>query len=324
MVILSTVLIPAGIAAGLYLIRKQREYSWGWVHKQHDLRGKIFIVTGANTGLGFETTRGLVKRGATVILACRNLRKANEAIEKIKAEFKSGEMIAMELDLANFDSIRKFVKEIKEKVPKFDCLINNAGLAVQDEQLTADGIELHTGTNHIGPFMLTNLLMDDIKRNNARVVIVSSKMHERATVDFETFGKYSPKPAGERSNHLYNNSKLMNFYFAKELYKRGIDVHVCCPGLCNTDFFRDYDPKFYHYVLFSPVILFMLRSAEQGSQNILFCALENVNTDDQNPDKSYIIYDCKQHKSKIDLSDDVSEKLWIESAKLCGIIKEIH
>ena len=63
---------------------------------------------------------------------------------------------------------------------------------------------------------------------------------------------------------LYNNSKLMNFYFAKELYKRGVDVHVCCPGLCNTDFFRAYDPKFYHYILFSPVILFFLRSAEQG------------------------------------------------------------
>lgn len=106
--------------------------------------------------------------------------------------------------------------------------------------------------------------MDNIKKNNSRVVVVASKMHERGVIDFDNFGKFVESPKGERTNRLYNNSKLMNFYFAKELYKRGVDVHVCCPGLCNTDFFRAYDPKFYHYILFSPVILFFLRSAEQG------------------------------------------------------------
>ncbi|CAG9810796.1 unnamed protein product [Chironomus riparius] len=316
---MTTLLIPAGIAGGLYLIRKQREYSWGWVKKPHNLEGKIFIVTGANTGLGYEVTKFLIKCGATVILACRNLDRAAAAMKKIREETRNGTMIPIELDLASFESIRKFVGIIKEKYPNFQCLINNAGLAVQTEQTTIEGIELHTGTNHIGPFLLTNLLLDDIKKNNARVVIVSSKMHERAEVDFENFGKYTEKPRGERSNHLYNNSKLMNFYFAKELYKRGIDVHVCCPGLCNTDFFRDYDPKFYHYILFSPVILFMLRSAEQGAQNIIHCALDNLNSDDKNPDKSHIVIDLKQAKSKVDLSDEVSEKLWIESSKLCGL-----
>lgn len=122
----------------------------GWARTDQNLEGKLFIVTGANTGLGFETTKGLVKRGATVILACRNLEKANEAIKKIREETKNGEMIALELDLADFDSIKKFVEVIKEKYPKFDCLINNAGLAVMDSQTTKNGIELHTGTNHIG------------------------------------------------------------------------------------------------------------------------------------------------------------------------------
>lgn len=158
-----------------------------------------------------------------------------------------------------------------------------SGLAVMDSQKTKNDIELHTGTNHIGktrvflkyhkkllkyvlgPFLLTNLLMDNIKQNKSRVVVVASKMHERGEIDFENFGKFVETPKGERTNRLYNNSKLMNFYFAKELYKRGVDVHVCCPGLCNTDFFRAYDPKFYHYILFSPVILFFLRSAEQGN-----------------------------------------------------------
>lgn len=182
----------------------------------------------------------------------------------IRDETENGKMIPLELDLADFESIKKFADEIKKNHGNFDCLINNAGLAVLGNETTKDGFELHTGTNHLGPFLLTNLLMDNIKQNNARVVVVSSKMHERATIDFETFGKFTEKPKGERSNHLYNNSKLMNFYFAKELYKRGVDVHVCCPGLCKTNFFRAYEPKFYHYILFSPVILFYLRSAEQG------------------------------------------------------------
>lgn len=254
-----------------------------------------------------------------MILACRNMEKANEAIKKIQAVTKEGELIPLELDLASFDSIKKFSAIIKEKYPVFDCLINNAGLAVQANQSTKENIELHCGTNHIGHFLLTNLLMDIIKKNNSRVVVVSSRMHEKAKIDFENFGKFTEKPRGERSNHLYNNSKLMNFYFAKELYKKGIDVHVCCPGLCNTDFFRDYDPKFYHYILFSPVILFFLRSPEQGAQNIIYCATEDVNTDERNPDKSFIVMNLQQTKSKIDLSDEISEKLWIESAKLSGI-----
>lgn len=172
------------------------------------LKGKIFIITGANTGLGYETAKALAARGATVILACRNMQKAQEAIEKIQQVTKEGQLIPLELDLASFDSIRKFSAVIKEKYPNFDCLINNAGLAVQDNQSTKNNIEIHTGTNHIGPFLLTNLLMDNIKRNNSRVVVVSSKMHERASIDFENFGKFTAKPRGERSNHLYNNSKV--------------------------------------------------------------------------------------------------------------------
>lgn len=294
-------------------------FTLGWNKNFGSLKGKIFIVTGANTGLGYETARALAKRGATVVMACRNLEKANDAIKKIREETKDGELVAIELDLASFDSIKKFAAIIKDKYAVFDCLINNAGLAVQAQSTTKENIELHTGTNHIGHFLLTNLLMENIKKNNSRVVIVSSKMHEKATIDFDNFGKFTEKPKGERSNHLYNNSKLMNFYFAKELYKKGVDVHVCCPGLCNTDFFRDYDPKFYHYIMFSPIILFFLRSPEQGAQNIIFCATDDVNTDEQNPDKSFIVMNLQQMKSKINLSDEISEKLWAESAKLCEI-----
>jgi NAD(P)-dependent dehydrogenase (short-subunit alcohol dehydrogenase family) len=100
--------------------------------------------------LGFQTAKALIKRDATVILACRDLLKANEAIAKIRLETSEGKLIPLELDLASFESIRSFAKKIQEEFPKFDCLINNAGLAVQDEQYTKENFEVHFGVNHLG------------------------------------------------------------------------------------------------------------------------------------------------------------------------------
>lgn len=110
----------------------------GWVSSNSSLKGKIFIITGANTGLGYETAKHLVNRGAIVIMACRSEEKCKEAIKKIREFTKEGEMIYLELDLASFESIKKFARQIKEEYPVFDCLINNAGLAVQDKQLTKE------------------------------------------------------------------------------------------------------------------------------------------------------------------------------------------
>jgi NAD(P)-dependent dehydrogenase (short-subunit alcohol dehydrogenase family) len=309
--------IPAGIIAGIFLIRKLREFKWGWVRNISSLKGKIFIITGANTGLGFETAKALVKRQATVIMACRNLEKANEAITKIRAQTREGTVVALELDLASFDSIKSFSNKIKTTYPDFDCLINNAGLSVKDNQTTVENFELHFGVNHLGHFLLVDQLNDNIKNNESRIVVVSSKMHEKGAIDFENLGKFVER--GGRFNNMYNNSKLMNFYHARELYKRGHDVHVLCPGLCHTDFFRNYNPKWYHYVMFSPIVLLFLRSARQGAQNIIFAATDATNTEEKNPVTGYMVADVKQVKSKVQFSEEVSEKLWVESAKMCNI-----
>lgn len=170
------------------------------------------------------------------------------------------------------------------------------------------------GTNHLGHYLLTRLLMDSIVKNKSRVVIVSSKLHEKGVIDFDGFGQLDESRSG-----LYDNSKLMNFYFAKELYEREVDCHVLCPGLCFTNLFRDFKPRFYHYILLSPIILWFLRSAEQGAQNILHCALDNVNDAEKNPSNGFIVMSLKQTKSKIKLDNDVSKRLWLESAKLCGL-----
>ncbi|XP_053676326.1 retinol dehydrogenase 12-like [Anopheles nili] len=312
-------LVPVGVGASLYVIRKLREWKWGWVRNNAPLRGKVFIITGANTGLGFETAQALAARQATVIMACRSMERAGEAIRRIRQHTQHGELIPIELDLASFESIRGFSEAIKSRFPSFDCLINNAGLAIQTPTYTKENYEVHYGVNHLGHFLLVDLLKDNIRANAARIVVVSSKMHERARIDFDNLGKWVERGRGDRFNNLYNNSKLMNFYFARELYKQGYNVHVLCPGLCHTDFFRDYNPKWYHYILFSPVVLLFLRSARQGAQNIIHCATDNVNTEEKNPVTGYFVTNIEQTKSKAKFDEETSERLWRESVKALNV-----
>lgn len=169
--------------------------------------------------------------------------------------------VVLRLDLSSFNSIKEFSDKIKKTYPKFDCLVNNAGMAVQGNQTTAENFEIHFATNHLGHFLLTELLKDVIMKNAARIVVVSSLMHQRGRIDFENLGKCTTTPRSR--NAYYCDSKLANFYFARELYKKGFDAHVVCPGLCKTDFFRDYNPRWFHYILFSPIVWLMLRSSVQ-------------------------------------------------------------
>lgn len=315
--------VPAATVAIIYIIRRIRVWQWGHIRNRYSLAGKTYIVTGANTGLGFETTRALVKRDATVIMACRSIERADKAIGAIRKETIKGTMIACHLDLASFESIVDFVQNIKENYSNFNCLINNAGFAMPDgKQKTVDGIELHFGTNHLGHFLLTRLLQDRIQVNRARIVVVSSVLHQKGRIDFANIAKCVEKEGviSKSKNLLYNNSKLANFYHARELYKRGFDAHVLCPGLCHTDFFRDYNPRWYHYIMFAPVIWLLLRSAEQGSENIVYCATDNINTDEKNPATGYFIRSLTQTKSKQQFDDKIGLRLWTESEKLCSNI----
>lgn len=313
--------VPIASVAVIYLIRKIRVWQWGCIRNKYSLAGKVFIVTGANTGLGFETTKSLVERNATVIMACRSLEKANEAIGLIRKQTTDGTVIPCHLDLASFESIVDFVHNIKSNYPNFNCVINNAGLAIPNSKLkTVDGIELHFGTNHLGHFLLTRLLQNDIHRNSARIVIVSSLLHQRGEIDFSSISKCVDSFGSKGNNKLYNNSKLANFYHARELYKKGFDAHVLCPGLCHTDFFRSYNPRWYHYIIFSPVVWLLLRSAKQGSENIVYCATDNVNTEAVNPSTGYFVRNLKQTKSKMQFDDLTGSRLWTESEKLCSTI----
>lgn len=178
------------------------------------------------------------------------------------------------MDLSSFDSIKHFANIIKTTYPNFDCLINNAGLALDKLQSTKENYEMHFGVNHLGHFLLVDLLKENIETNKSRIVVVASMVHRRGEINFDTLGKPIDVQRILGKNPFYDNSKLANMYYARELYKKGYNVHVLCPGLCNTDFFRAYNPKWWHYVLFSPIVLLFLRSSKQVNFFFVFLFLK--------------------------------------------------
>ena len=176
----------------------------------------IAIVTGANSGIGFETAKALAAKGATVILACRNLEKANQAVENIRKVIPNANLEIIQLDLSDLASVKSFSDTFKSKYARLDLLINNAGIKTPPFSKTKDGFESQFGSNHLGHFALTNRLLEPLRATpKARVVNVSSSAHKMAkgTIDFENLNAekgYVPWSA-------YAQSKLANLLFTLEL-----------------------------------------------------------------------------------------------------------
>ncbi|WP_309569560.1 oxidoreductase [Deinococcus sp.] len=203
-----------------------------------DQTGKVVVVTGANSGLGLETSRVLALRGATVIMACRNAQKAEKAAAGIRALKPQGDVILMSLDLGDLKSVEAFAAAFREKYDRLDVLVNNAGIMVPPLGRTAQGFETQFGVNHLGHFALTAQLMPLLEKTpGARVVTVSSMAHRFGKMDFGDLNwksrKYAPMPA-------YGQSKLSNLLFTYELNRRlsaaGSDVTAVAahPGWAST------------------------------------------------------------------------------------------
>ncbi|HEU0023894.1 MAG TPA: oxidoreductase [Thermoleophilaceae bacterium] len=182
-----------------------------------DQSGRTAIVTGANSGLGLITARELGRAGAHVVLACRNLEKGKAAVAGIKAEVPGAELELEELDLSSLDSVRGFATRFRGSHDGLDLLINNAGVMATPRRQTSDGFELQFGTNHLGHFALTGLLIGAIEgRPDGRVVTLSSTAHRTGRIAFDNLG-------GERRYfrwRAYGQSKLANLLFALELDRR--------------------------------------------------------------------------------------------------------
>jgi NAD(P)-dependent dehydrogenase (short-subunit alcohol dehydrogenase family) len=229
-----------------------------------DQSGKCFMVTGANTGLGYETTRVLASKGARVLLACRDEVKARAAMARISAQVREPDLAFILLDQADLASVR-VAADIVRQEKRLDCLVNNAGIMASSVGYTKDGFEQHVGVNHLGTFALTHLLLPKVLENrDGRIVITSSLIHKSGQIDFDNL----VRGEGVKPSQQYANSKLANLLFLFELNSRlrktsqPVLAAGCHPGLAATELSRDVKPI---VKLFAPLLGKLVNSALQGS-----------------------------------------------------------
>jgi len=204
-----------------------------------DLTGKVAVVTGANSGLGYETALELARHGAEVVMACRDERRGTESLERLRADAPGSSVELSLLDLADLASVRKFAEAYAGERPHLDILVDNAGVMALDERrTTADGFEMQFGTNHLGHFALTGLLLPQLlARPQSRVVAVTSFGHKIGKMPFDDL----QAEQSYRKWLRYGQSKLANLLFTFELSRRakaaGKDLiaTVAHPGYANTN-----------------------------------------------------------------------------------------
>ncbi len=267
------------------------------------MNGKVCIVTGSNTGIGKETARGLAQRGAKVVLACRDLDKAEAARKDIAATTGRDDLEVMALDLASHASIRAFAEQFAARHDRLDVLVNNAGLWPTSRGTTTDGLETTFGVNHVGTFLLTQELLPLLRRTaGARIVVLSSKLHYSGKMVWDDLQferrKYSPTAA-------YNQSKLANVLFTKALARRlerfDVTVNAVHPGVIATELARGY-PKF-----LVKIFHMFLKSPEQGAA----CSL-HVATAPELAGVSGQYFEDSRSKpaAKASLDEAAQEELW--------------
>lgn len=319
------------LGIGLYLVRRWRSSMWGVCTSTRRLEGQVIIITGGNTGLGAEAAEDLARRGATLILACRNFDNTRETIKYIRAKTGNNDVHYMHLDLGSLQSVREFAREVLAAHPQIHTLVCNAGVWVPMEQRskTKDGFEIHAGVNHLGHFLLTSLLLERLVESApSRVVVVSSGLMNQGQLDFEINDHFvagrQPDPTKKSRGHApigYCDSKLMNALFVKELavrtQGRGIMSVCLCPGWCYTQLARHVPIPFYKKCLLAPFAFMFMRSAKQGAQNIIQAVVE----EEQNLKCGGFYKDCKiaqPEEAKLSLLTDVQETLWQTSVTLTG------
>ncbi len=291
-----------------------------------DLKKKIIVVTGGNSGLGFEAAKVFARNHATVILACRSIERAREAKNEILKETHTAVIDILELDLGSLASIKAFVTQFKQKYSTLDILLNNAGIMTVPYGLTKDGFELQNGINHLGHFALTAQLFDLIRATpGSRIVNVSSNAHKFGKMDFKNYlfekGKYSKIGS-------YGRSKLSNLLFTYELDRRikakKLDIKVLAahPGVASTNLGRYMNMKGIMAPMFKLFFKYA-QTAEQGAMpEIRACVDETVLSGqyfgpggNKKKPKSPILVES----SKASHSLEDAKKLWELSEKLTNV-----
>lgn len=287
-------------------------------------KGRLAIVTGANTGLGFETALALAKKEMKVIMACRNMVKAEKAKHHILRKLPNANLEIMQIDLNSLKSVRDFAVNFLAKYNHLDVLINNAGIMVPPYHKTEDGFESQMASNYFGHFLLTGLLSGAIEKTlNSRIVSVASIAHKQGKINFDDLNfekKYSPMEA-------YKQSKLACLMFAYELQRRlkkanfktlSVAAH---PGVSITDIGRNVPRWIYNIAL--PFMPLITHTPDKGAEPIVYAALgTGVHGGDYFGPKGFLEMFGKTGKADstpLALNEEIAKQLWDISEELTGI-----
>lgn len=300
------ILILLAIVAVIGGIRLYASLTCGRFRQKTRMDGKTVIVTGCTSGIGKETAKELAKRGARVIMACRNVDNATKIKDSIIESTKNNKVVVKKLDLSSFESIRSFSDDINKTEQRLDVLIHNAGYAETfKKNKSIDGIELTMATNHYGPFLLTHLLIDLLKKSApSRIVIVASSLYRLASFDLS-----NPNPLTSLPGLLYYASKEANILFTKELARRlegsGVTANCLHPGLIDSGIWRSVPAPLSWGLAVINKLFF--KTPFQGAQTSIMLAC------DESLDKVSGEYfsDCQQSWVSSSASNmDKAKKLW--------------
>lgn len=289
-------------------------------------KGRVAIVTGSSSGIGYETARVLANKQASVIIAVRNLEKGNKALAKILQQNKDADVKVMELDLANLASVKNFAENFQKNYLRLDLLINNAGVMIPPYSKTTDGFELQFGTNHLGHFALTGQLLQLlISTEGSRIVNVSSGAHSMGKIDFDDLNWEKRSYAKWKA---YGDSKLANLYFTYELDRKlkdnGIDILVTAshPGWTATELQRTAGGvvEYLNGILAQDITmgaLPTLRAAiEAGLKGAEFFGPNGLMT--------MRGYPIKAETNELSKDKAIAKKLWVVSEKLTDVKFEFN
>lgn len=312
------VVVGSTLMGGFGLACLIKEYIGGLRYQGLDTsraEGKVIIVTGANTGIGKETAWELARRRAKVYMACRDMQKCEAAREEIVLDTKNKYVYCRQCDLASLESIREFVKNFKFQEKRLDVLINNAGVMRTPNTKTKDGFELQLGVNHMGHFLLTNLLLDVLKDSTpSRIINVSSVAHKRGVINKEDLNSdksYDPSSA-------YAQSKLANILFTNELAKKlegtGVTANSMHPGIVDTEIIRHmgFFNSWISKIFLKPFVWPFIKNAKQGAQTIIYLALDD--RVEKTTGKYFSNYEEVEVSSQAK-DENTSKWLWMTSEK---------
>ena len=273
------------------------------------MEDKICIITGANSGIGKATALGLAKMGAVVVMLCRNKETGEVAQKEIISESGNEIVDLLICDLSSQKQIRSFVDEFKQKYQNLHVLINNAGVMAAKRKLSVDGFEMNFAVNHLAPFLLTNLLLDMLKKSTpSRVVNVSSGSHRMAKIDFDDLQSEKKK---HRLFRVYGKSKLAFMLFSYELSRildgTGVTVNTLHPGVANTNLGREMSK------IGQGFGKLFFKSPEKGAETSIYLA---SSPEVEGVTGKYYIKKQQRESSEESYNEDYAKRLWEISAKL--------